>query len=195
MYLVQVGAIGCASAPCSSVMHGVNSASSEGVLRPLFTMIRPHDGGRSTHALLLDSHISPDKPHGQRQRPTLVRCPRGTHAACLRRVAGQAWKPSSSLAQQFATRHTSQDRDQITQGIEDDFLTQKTAAEPEMSCHAAFSTSSSNDDALGIDPQLLRLDREHHAVASPFRMKLINTAGDSLGFTSRSSDETAAGHR
>jgi hypothetical protein len=85
-------------------------------------MIRPHDGGRSTHALFLEPHVSPDKPHGQRQRPTLARYPGGAHAVCLRTVAGQAWKPSSPLAQQFATRYTSQDRDQITQGIEYDFL-------------------------------------------------------------------------
>jgi hypothetical protein len=51
-----------------------------------------------------------------------VRRQRGAYAVCLRAVAGQTCETSSSLAQQFATRYTSQDRDQITKGIEYDFL-------------------------------------------------------------------------
>jgi hypothetical protein len=151
------------------------------------------------------------------QRPTLVRCPRGAHAVCPRTVASQARKPSSSLAQQFATRYTSQGRDQITQGIEDDFLdsqsnhdTQapthsinhhgeptlpinRTTLEMDQGSYTASSASQSEDELLYIDPQLLRLDRDHNLVTSPSATNTLSTIGNSLEMTGGISDEAAAG--
>jgi hypothetical protein len=59
--------------------------------------------------------------------------------------------------------------------------------------HMVSSTTPSGNEALCIDPQLLRLDGYHNALASPSTLNTISTAGNQLGVTSAFSDETAAG--
>jgi hypothetical protein len=85
-------------------------------------MIRPHDGGRCTPAFSRAPQISPENPHGQRQRPTLAQRPRDAHTVCLRTVHGQTCETASPFAQQFVTRYTIQNRDQILYEIENEIL-------------------------------------------------------------------------
>jgi hypothetical protein len=59
--------------------------------------------------------------------------------------------------------------------------------------HAASPTSSYSDDAACIDPQLLRLDRDHNAATLLSAMKMISTVGSSHDTKDGYSDEAGAG--
>jgi hypothetical protein len=94
--------------------------------------------------------ISPDKP-------TVAQRPHDAHTFCLRTVTGQACKTFISFAQQFATRYTIENRDQIIHNIESDFLDSRQKHDTQPSTTSSTTTATRLDDnpgRVGSHPQL-----------------------------------------
>jgi hypothetical protein len=71
----------------------------------------------------------------------------------------------------------------------------QTVVRMDLSSQTTSSTSPSGDEALYIDPGLLRPDHDHNAVASPTMSSTIKTAGNSLGVTGAILNGATAGRR